>query len=121
MSSAATHPEPPNLTPELAAKLLDVEHELARLQQTATQSHRWFLLGFIPRLMQFLSILGLCWTFVAAALYLYGQSISIGPTNLPGPWEYAIQLFLTVLGSLFSLVIATWAMRYCQARADGKL
>ena len=121
MSRATVQPDPSGLTPELAAKIRNVELEFARIQQAATLRYRWFLLGLIPRLMQGMSILGLCWTFVAAAIYIYGRSISNGHTNLPEPSEYTIQFFLTVLGSLISLVVATWAMRYCQARADGKL
>ena len=121
MSPAFAHPVPSDLTPQLAAKLRDVEHEFARLQQTAAQRYRWFLLGFIPRLMQFMSILALCWTFVSAVLYIYARSISNGVSNVPDPWMSSAQFIGSILGSLFSLVVATWAMRYCQARADGKL
>ncbi len=106
---------------ELAEKLQQVEREFERLERSARTSQRWFLFGLIPRLAQVVSLLALFFPFVGIALYFYASSITKNPAHTTPLWEAILHFVGNIVGAGLSLLISTWAFRYCQARADGKL
>ncbi len=121
MSTAATHPQPSDLTPELAARLQEVEQELVRIQRSSATSQRWFLLGLIPRPVQVFSWVGLALQVVRVVLLPFQPLATVADANASGGWIIVMSFAGNIAGLLVTLLIATWALRYCQARSDGKL
>ena len=119
--NATTASATAQVSPELAEKLQQVERDFERLHSNARSSQRWSLLGLIPRLAQVVSLLALFFPFVGIALYFYASSITKNPAHMTPLSEAILRFFGSIVGAALSLLISTWAYRYCQARADGKL
>jgi hypothetical protein len=118
MGQLTVNPSGGELTPELAAKLRQVETEFERLEKSAKLRSKWFWLGLIPRVAQAACVVALLWHPIAAFLWI---TVRVNSTIAPTTplWVDAVGFGLRVTGTLVSLLIATWAYRYTVARGEG--
>ena len=119
--NATTASATTRLSPELAEKLQQVQRESERLHSNVRTSQRWFLLGLLPRMAQVASLLALFFPFVGIALYFYASSITKNPAHTTPLSEAILRFFGSIVGAALSLLVGVWGLRFCQARADGKL
>lgn len=119
MGQAVTNPVVTDLTPELEAKLWKIEREVAEIQGAAHRKRRWYWFGLLPRLVQVLAVLSIFGYLVGAVLQSYAFAHDLkGRADI---WLIVFRFVGGVAGSLLTLLLATWANRYCEARGDGKI
>lgn len=121
MAHSAQQASVTDLTPDLAEKLRSVEREFERIQQSSQVRQRWFLLGLIPRIVQGIAICGVVLAVVSAFLFFYRPTSPTDAADSATLWLFATRFLASLAGSAITILIATWAHRYCEAKADGKL
>ncbi len=119
MADSTFNPATAGLADQRTPSIRDVERELERIKATYANNRRWFLLGLLPRLVIGGSIVSAAGCIFSALSNSFGSNPA--NTSVADPNFTLLTCLLGLIVSAITYAVGVWGLRYCQARADGKL
>ena len=95
-----------------------VVEKLISLRRETAVRDRWFWLGWAVQVYRGLTVLGLVGGLIAAIMGVLGNAPRTAGMSSS---QVVASALLGVFGSAVSIFVATLAIRYCDARAIGRL
>ncbi len=95
-----------------------VVEKMISLRRELVVRDRWFWTGWAVQVYRGLTILGLVGGLFAAIMGMLGNAPRAAGMS---PSQVVASALLGVVGSAVSIFVATLAIRYCDARANGRL